>query len=104
MHDATGEESETTNSSPLGLTFIDFSEDFARTIAIGFRHSFFWCAAAGIYLLLRRDCDETELDEVYLEDLDPDGKPPSLDDLAAPADTTASVPSPDTGDLSAKTD
>jgi len=68
-------------TSAWGLGVIDLSEDFARAIAVGFRHSFFWCAAAGIYLLLRRDVDETELDEVYLEDYDADAKLPPLSDL-----------------------
>ena len=28
--------------------------------------AFFWSAAVAIYLLLRRDVDESEMDEVYL--------------------------------------
>ena len=35
---------------------------------VGFAYSYFWSAATIIYLLLRRDVDETELDEVYLEE------------------------------------
>ena len=31
-------------------------------------HGYFWVAVAGIYLLLRRDADQTETDDVYLED------------------------------------
>jgi hypothetical protein len=78
--------------TPAGVRLIDLSEDLARTIALGFRHSFFWCAAAGIYLLLRRDVDETELDEIYLENLDPTAQLPPLGDVAALAATTAAPP------------
>jgi hypothetical protein len=38
-----------------------------HTIAVAFNQSFFWCAATAIYLLLRRDVDETEFDEVFME-------------------------------------
>ena len=31
-----------------------------------YEYSFLWTAAAGIYLLLRRDADQTEMDEVYV--------------------------------------
>lgn len=45
-----------------------FWDAMVRTLAVGFRWSFFWVSAAGIYLLLRRDVDQTEMDEVYLEE------------------------------------
>lgn len=35
---------------------------------IGFGYSYFWCASTIIYLLMRRQVDDTELDEVYLEE------------------------------------
>lgn len=38
-----------------------------RGVADSFHFSFLWCAATAIYLLLRRDVDEAEFDEVYLE-------------------------------------
>jgi hypothetical protein len=37
-------------------------------MVIGFGYSFFWSASTIIYLLLRRKVDDTELDEVYLEE------------------------------------
>jgi len=39
-----------------------------RLIAISFLFSFFWSAAPCFYLLLRRDVDATEMDEVYLDE------------------------------------
>jgi hypothetical protein len=35
---------------------------------LGFAYSYFWTAGTIIYLLMRRDVDDTEVDEVYLEE------------------------------------
>jgi hypothetical protein len=55
-------------------------------LVIGFGYSYFFSAGTMIYLLMRRKVDETELDEVYLEEEEPDEPllPPS-----APAGTPA---------------
>ena len=37
-------------------------------MVVGFAYSFFWCESTIVYLLMRRKVDDTELDEVYLED------------------------------------
>jgi hypothetical protein len=50
-----------------GAMLIRLSTILVQTIAIAFNQGFFWCTATAVYLLLRRDVDETELDEVYLE-------------------------------------
>jgi hypothetical protein len=42
-------------------------------IVLGFGYSFFWCASTIIYLLMRRKVDDTELDEVYLEEEEAEG-------------------------------
>ena len=47
---------------------IGFWTSFARTLAAAFIHGLFWCMASAIYLLLRRDVDEMEMDEIYLID------------------------------------
>ncbi len=41
---------------------------FARTVAVAFIYGLFWCQASAIYLLLRRDVDELEMDEIFIED------------------------------------
>jgi hypothetical protein len=41
-------------------------------LVIGFGYSYFFSAGTMIYLLLRRKVDETEMDEVYLEEEEPD--------------------------------
>jgi hypothetical protein len=38
-----------------------------QAIASAFNFSFFWCTAAAVYLLLRRDVDQTNFDEVFVE-------------------------------------
>lgn len=37
-------------------------------LIVGFAYSYFWSASTIIYLLMRRKVDDTELDEVYLEE------------------------------------
>jgi hypothetical protein len=58
-------------------------------LIIGFSYSYFWCASTLIYLLMRRKVDDTELDEVYLEEEDseePYSAPvPAAPPVAAPA-------------------
>ena len=38
-----------------------------KLLAVGFLYSYFFTVAGAIYLLLRRDADATEMDEVYLD-------------------------------------
>jgi hypothetical protein len=37
-------------------------------LVLGFGYSYFWSASTIIYLLMRRKVDDTDLDEVYLEE------------------------------------
>lgn len=39
-------------------------------MVLGFGYSFFWCGSTMIYLLMRKKVDDTDLDEVYLEESD----------------------------------
>jgi hypothetical protein len=54
-------------------------------VFLGFGYSYFWVASSMIYLLMRERVDDTELDEVYMEDED-------LDPLLPPAPPTAQTP------------
>lgn len=58
------------NSASLqfGQKVISFWTSFARTVAVAFLYGLFWCMASAIYLLLRHDVDETEMDEIYQVD------------------------------------
>jgi len=53
-----------------GAFLIGLCASFVRSIAAGFGYGFFWCLTAAIYLLLRRDTDQTEFDEVFVENED----------------------------------
>ena len=50
-----------------GVLLMGLGSGLVRTIAAGFGYSLFWCLAAATYLLLRRDVDQTEFDEVFVE-------------------------------------
>ena len=52
----------------FGAILIAFFSALVRAIAAAFPYTFFWCSAAAIYLLLRRDADQTELDDVHVEE------------------------------------
>ncbi len=52
----------------FGAGLIRFFNACIRSLITAFSHGYFWVAVAGIYLLLRRDADQTETDDVYLED------------------------------------
>lgn len=52
----------------FGKRMVRFWNHFIRTLGAAFLYGLFWCLAAAIYLLLRKDLDATEMDEVYLAD------------------------------------
>ena len=51
----------------FGSRMIHFWASCVRYLAIGFFYGYFWTAASAVYLLLRRDVDATETDEVFLD-------------------------------------
>jgi hypothetical protein len=52
----------------FGAKLIAFFDTVVRSLLVAFQYSFLWVAAVGIYLLLRQDTDQTEIDDIYLED------------------------------------
>lgn len=92
-----------------GAMVIHFWTGIVKLLAVGFGFSFFWNAYAAIYLLLRRDADATEMDEVYLDADESESKfglpKIVLDDAGAPevqdnppAEAKASAPTPPPAD------
>lgn len=77
----------------LGARAIDFWEQGVRILAEGFNYGFFFVAMTGMYLLLRRDNDFSELDEIHVEREEdplplpmlPNGEPVLPDPLKDPA-------------------
>ena len=51
-----------------GRSAINFWNAVVKSLAAAFLHGLFWCLASAIYLLLRKDVDQTEMDEIYLID------------------------------------
>ncbi len=65
---------------------IGFWKSMLTAVAAGYQASFLWVSAVGIYLLLRRDIDAAEVDEVFDDDDEPDfGMPPlEVDEMDIP--------------------
>jgi hypothetical protein len=61
---------------------------------LGFSYSFFWSAATMIYLLMRQKVDESELDEVFFEEEEPEAPlpPPKIAEGTGPAPANTSLP------------
>ncbi len=57
-------------SSALGFAqdAMGFWNGLISTVAVAFLYGLFWCMASAIYLLLRKDVDDTEMDEIYIVD------------------------------------
>ena len=63
-----GNEVEESQTLSAGRTMIGIWNSLFRTLAAAFIYGLFWCMASAIYLLLRKDADETEMDEIYIVD------------------------------------
>jgi hypothetical protein len=50
----------------IGTTLIGLVVALIQSVAAAFRYTYFFAAASAIYLLLRQDVDEKEMDEVHL--------------------------------------
>jgi hypothetical protein len=55
-----------------GAAMTSFWVHLVFLMVIGFSYSYFWTAATQIYLLMRKRVDETETDEVYIEEEAPE--------------------------------
>jgi hypothetical protein len=68
-------------------------------LLLGFGYTYFWTASTIIYLLMRRKVDDTELDEVYLEEEEPESpysEPPPEESAEAPREEVPEhVPEPE---------
>jgi hypothetical protein len=88
--------------SPWGARSIAFWDGCVRLVTLGFAYSYFWTASTAIYLLLRRDEDGTEFDDVHVESEAAHGLPALEKDAAGvptapkhePAATAEPAPAP----------
>lgn len=63
-------------------------------LVLGFAYSYFWSSSTIIYLLMRRKVDDTDLDEVYLEEDEAEDTYSSSTTLSAPASPPAPSSTP----------
>jgi hypothetical protein len=59
---------------------IGFWKSLVAALAAGYQAGFLWVSAVGVYLLLRRDIDGVQLNEVYIDPADEYGMPPLADE------------------------
>ena len=64
----TGEPLERSGAFGFAVNAIEFWNQVLMTLAASFMYALFWCMASAVYLLLRKEVDETEMDEVYQVD------------------------------------
>lgn len=79
----------------IGAVLVAFWLYLVFLMIIGFGYSYFWSESTIIYLLMRRKVDDTDLDEVYLEEADGDdiySAPVTAPSSAAPPPPVGSPP------------
>jgi hypothetical protein len=59
---------------------IRFWKSLVAALAAGYQAGFLWVSAVGVYLLMRRDIDGVQLNEVYVDPADEYGMPPLADE------------------------
>jgi hypothetical protein len=69
-----------TGTLGLAVEAIRFWKSLLGALAAGYQAGFLFVAAVGVYLLLRKDIDGAEMDEVYVEDEPEFGMPPLADE------------------------
>jgi hypothetical protein len=62
---------------------IHFWKNVVAALAAGYQAGFLWVAAVGVYLLMRRDIDGVQLNEVYVDPADEYGLPPLADEATS---------------------
>jgi hypothetical protein len=62
---------------------VHFWKVMVAALAAGYQAGFLWVAAVGVYLLLRRDIDGVQLNEVYIDPADEYGMPPLADEATS---------------------
>ncbi|MCI0464717.1 MAG: hypothetical protein L0Z62_47950 [Gemmataceae bacterium] len=78
-------------SNRIGAFLVAFWIYVLFLMVVGFAYSYFWTASTLIYLLMRRSVDETEMDEVHLDEEEFE-EPPPRTTTSAPAQAAAQAP------------
>jgi hypothetical protein len=78
----------------IGVALVTFWVYLIFFMVLGFGYSYFWSAGSIIYLLLRKNVDDAELDEVYLEEEEQETMYREPAPSAKPAAEAPPAPSP----------
>jgi hypothetical protein len=84
----TDPENEPNLHNNIGAFFVTIWLYLLFLLVLGFSYSYFWTASTMIYLLMRKKVDETELDEIHLEE-EPEQPFPSP--VVSPPSTTDAI-------------
>lgn len=87
----------------MGAAMSSFWITLVFMLVIGFSYSYFWTAATQVYLLMRKRVDETDHDEVYIEENVLPQSPVVVNPAPAPAPAPAPVPAVTTPDAPVST-
>lgn len=78
---------ERSGTRTAGAALVGASCAGVKLLALAFAYSYFWTASTGIYLLLRRDTDDTPLDDIQLDEPEePQPQPQKPNEAAVPVD------------------
>src|SRR5262249_15335084 len=80
-------------NNQIGIGLVTFWLALLFLMIVGFGYSYFWTATTIIYLLLRQKVDDTDFDEIHLEEEDADlpfmpDRPPSAAASTSPPGVT----------------
>jgi hypothetical protein len=78
----------------FGAALSSFWITLVFMLVIGFAYSYFWTASTQVYLLMRKRVDETDHDEVYIEEELPPQSPVVATPAPAPAPAPVTLPAP----------
>jgi hypothetical protein len=83
-----------TNIDPAVKSYLSIGNWLATSLVLAYRFSYFWSAAAGLYLVLRRCVDSTDLDEMEVCESELEQNPPMIPTTSQPAGATPSSSAP----------
>lgn len=88
---------QTTYNSAKGVSLVDadgvflaLGNQLAVSLVTAFRFSYFWSAAAGLYLVLRKCVDNTDLDEMDVLESELEQNPPRIPTVSQPMNSAGS--------------
>lgn len=91
-------------------SYVGAGDWLATNLMNAFRFSYFWSAAAGLYLVLRRCVDNTDLDEMDILESELEQNPPKIPSVSQPISGTgqtsnaADIPKDPAGDSGSSTE